>query len=78
MGVLNGALKLRLQAQPIEGRANEALIAFLAKRLSVPRNALTITHGLTSRRKLIDVRAQGLMPDAVGALLSPAGSGLIG
>lgn len=69
--VLDDALKIRLQAQPIEGKANEALIAFLAGRLSVPRKALTITHGLTSRRKLIEVKGQGLSPEAVAACLSP-------
>ena len=69
IGVLDDALKLKLQAQPIEGRANEALIKFLAAALSVPKSNVTITHGLTSKRKLIDVQAAGLTPDRVSAAL---------
>ena len=71
MGVLDDALKIRLQAHPIDGKANEALIAFLAKRLSVPRSALTITHGLASRRKVITVNGQGWSPEALLACLTP-------
>ncbi len=65
IGVLDDALKLKLQAQPIEGKANEALIKYLAGVLSVPRSAVTITHGLTNKRKLIAVSAGGLTADAV-------------
>ena len=39
IGVLDDTLKLKLQAQPIEGKANEALVNFLAKTLGVPRSA---------------------------------------
>ena len=71
MGVFDDALKIRLQAQPIDGKANDALIAFLAKRLSVPRKALTITHGLASRRKVIALMGQGWSPEALLACLAP-------
>lgn len=72
IGVLDDALKLKLQAQPIEGKANEALVKFLAAALSVPKSAVTITHGLTSKRKLIEVRAAALTVEAVAAaLLAP-------
>jgi len=69
IGVLGDTLKLKLQAQPIEGKANEALIKFLAKTLSVPRSALTITHGQTSKKKLIEVVSATLTADAVEKLL---------
>lgn len=71
IGVLDDALKLKLQAQPIEGKANEALVKFLAAALSVPKSALTITHGLTSKRKLIDIRAAALTVEEVERLLAP-------
>lgn len=72
IGVLDDALKLRLQAQPIEGKANEALVRYLADALSVPRSAVTITHGHTSKRKLVDVQSDKLTVDAVtNALLPP-------
>jgi uncharacterized protein len=71
IGVFDGALKLKLQAQPIEGKANEALVRFLAGVLAVPRSALTITHGQTNKRKLIEVVSATLTPEAVERLLLP-------
>ncbi len=65
IGVLDDLLKLRLQAQPIDGRANAALIQFIAAALAVPRSAVTITHGLTSKKKLVAVLAPGLTPERV-------------
>jgi uncharacterized protein (TIGR00251 family) len=72
IGVLDDALKLKLQAQPIEGKANEALIKYLAAALSVPRSAVTITHGLTNKRKLIEVKSAGLTVEEVERLLVAA------
>jgi uncharacterized protein (TIGR00251 family) len=71
VGVLDDALKLNLQAQPIEGKANEALVNYLAKVLSVPRSAVTITHGHTSKRKLVEVVPATLTPEDVVRLLAP-------
>ena len=55
VGALDGALKIKLQAQPIDGKANEALLTYLAKVLGVPRGAVTITHGQSSKKKLIKI-----------------------
>jgi uncharacterized protein (TIGR00251 family) len=55
VGVHGDALKLRLAAPPVAGRANECLLDFLAERLELPRQALCLTSGLTSRRKRIEV-----------------------
>lgn len=49
------ALKIRLAAPPIDGRANDCLMAFLAERLGVPRSALALRSGQTSRRKVVVV-----------------------
>ncbi|HJS45961.1 MAG TPA: DUF167 family protein [Rhizomicrobium sp.] len=46
-------LKLRLVAPPVEGAANEALIAFLAKTLSLRKADITIRSGETSRIKIL-------------------------
>ena len=54
-GVHGDALKVRLTAPPVEGKANEALIAFLAKRLGVRKSQVEIMAGATSRRKMIRV-----------------------
>lgn len=55
IGLLDDALKIRLQAQPIEGKANEALVRYLADRLDVPKSQVSIMHGHTGKRKIIDV-----------------------
>ncbi|HWJ94916.1 MAG TPA: DUF167 domain-containing protein [Telluria sp.] len=70
VGVHDDALKLKLQAQPIEGRANEALVKFLASQLSVPKSAVTITHGHTNKRKLVEVK--GAAVEDVERVLHPA------
>ncbi|WLI88421.1 DUF167 domain-containing protein [Massilia sp. R2A-15] len=72
VGVLDDALKLKLQAQPIEGKANEALVKWLAAALSVPRSAVVITHGLTSKRKLVEVMSSTLSVADVVRVLAPA------
>ncbi|HJV73122.1 MAG TPA: DUF167 domain-containing protein [Noviherbaspirillum sp.] len=70
-GVLDDALKIRLQAQPIEGKANEALIRYLADVLGVAKSAISITHGHTGRRKIIEIATLKLSMDEVRRILSP-------
>jgi uncharacterized protein (TIGR00251 family) len=55
IGEVGEGLKLALTAPPIEGRANEACIAFLAELLNVPRSSVTIAIGQGSRNKVIRV-----------------------
>ena len=62
-GELGGALKLSLKAPPVEGRANEACIEFLANLSKVPRSSVTIASGQSSRRKVI--RVSGVSADEV-------------
>jgi len=54
-GVVGDALKVALTAPPVEGKANEACIKFLAEFLQVPRSSVTIAAGESSRQKLIRV-----------------------
>lgn len=49
-------LKIAVQAPPIEGRANEALIAFLAKTFEVPKSAVELISGELSRSKVFLLR----------------------
>jgi len=46
-------VKIRLAAPPVDGRANEALIEFLAAHYGVPKRSVTIASGLRSRRKRV-------------------------
>ncbi|HSO18600.1 MAG TPA: DUF167 domain-containing protein [Desulfosarcina sp.] len=55
-GVHDGALKIKLNAPPVEGRANKALVQFLAKWLRRPKSSIEIVSGQTSRNKRLLVR----------------------
>ena len=55
-GAVAGALKIRLQAPALEGRANEALIEFLAELLKTPKGAVRILSGERSRIKRLEIR----------------------
>ncbi len=63
VGMHGDAVKIRLQAQPVEGKANEALIRFIAETLDLPKSAIVISHGQTGRRKLLEIAADGLTLD---------------
>lgn len=52
---IEGALKIRLKALPIEGRANEELVQFIAALLGLPKAQVSVSHGLTRRKKLLAV-----------------------
>lgn len=62
-GTHGDALKIRLAAPPVDGKANEALITFLAKALGVPKAHVDLVAGQTSRAKR--VRVAGVAPAAV-------------
>lgn len=55
-GVIDGALRIGITAPPVDGEANEELTKFIAKRLEVGREKVTITSGRTSRNKTIVIR----------------------
>ena len=57
-GPRDDALKIRLNAPPVDGKANEALIEFLAEYLDLPRRALELVAGGQSRTKRILVRGR--------------------
>ena len=64
-GVYGDSLKLRLASPPVDGKANECLIEFLAERLGVKRGQVKITRGLSSRRKNVFVAVAGFQPAAL-------------
>lgn len=50
-----GAIRARLKAPPVDGAANKALLELLAERLAIPRSAITIVRGTTSRQKMVEI-----------------------
>lgn len=67
VGLYGQALRVRVQAPPVGGRANQAVCALLAERLGVPTEAVEIVSGHTSRHKVVRVR--GVTAGQVRALL---------
>lgn len=63
VGPHNGALKIRIQAPPVDGKANQTLIEFLAKKLGIPKRQIHLIHGDTSRQKTLLI--EGLELEAV-------------
>jgi len=70
-GLHGGALKIRLAAPPVDGKANAALIAFVAKACGVPKAAVELVSGETSRSKRVRVR--GADGAALASLAGPPG-----
>ena len=54
-GIREGVLRIRLQAPPVEGAANEALVRFLANELGISPRQVRIISGLGSRNKVVEV-----------------------
>lgn len=70
-GMHGDAIKIRLRARAVDGKANAALVEFLAGRLGVPRSRVEIKSGASSRIKTIAV--DGIDRDAIAALLGSGG-----
>lgn len=68
-GLHDSAVKIALNAPPVDGKANEALIAFVAEQLSIPRSKIALVTGATGRSKTL--RIAGKSAAEVAAALSP-------
>lgn len=67
-GFYGEALKIRLAAPPVDGKANAALLAYIAELLKVPKSAVSLKSGQTSRQKV--VRVEGVEVEALSALVT--------
>lgn len=68
-GLHGEALKIRLNAPPVDGKANEALLKFVAETLGLPKSAVRLKSGQTSRHKVLEV--DGSTAAAVERLATP-------
>jgi hypothetical protein len=66
-GLHGDALKVKVKAPPVDGKANKALVKCLARRLGVTTAEIEITSGLTSRNKVVLVH--GLSPEEMAKRL---------
>ncbi|HUN90845.1 MAG TPA: DUF167 domain-containing protein [Burkholderiaceae bacterium] len=74
VGEHGGRLKIALRSPPVDGRANDELLRFLAAKLDLPRSAVSLAAGATQRTKRIAIAVPATRHDDVLArLLAPAG-----
>ena len=65
VGLHGDALKIKLAAPPIEGRANEALKKYLGKIFGVPLRNIELLHGDQSRHKVLSINGSLVDPDSI-------------
>ena len=70
-GRLGGAWKLSLAAPPVDGKANDECVRFLAEFAGVPRSRVRIVKGLTSRLKVVEI--EGVTEAELETRLAAAG-----
>lgn len=57
VGLHDGCLKMAVAAPPVEGKANKAVVKFLAEVFGIPAREVTVKSGLQSRKKVVVVKA---------------------
>jgi uncharacterized protein (TIGR00251 family) len=70
-GIRDGRLVVRVTAPPVDGAANEAIIKLFVRRLGVPRSAITLRSGLSSRRKTLEISGALAAPMVYELLTAP-------
>ncbi len=73
--VLDDAIKLRITAPPVDGKANAHIVAWLAKQFKVPKSAVRIENGETSRRKRIRICGPVQLSDAMADMFDSSKTG---
>jgi uncharacterized protein (TIGR00251 family) len=74
-GVFGDVLKIRIQAPATDGKANQALLDFLAAKLGLAKSSVQLLHGHTSKRKVVEIIADGLTADSATRTLLSATPG---
>jgi uncharacterized protein len=64
--VVDGVVRARVAAKPIDGAANDALLRLVADALAVPRGRVTLRSGATARAKVIEI--EGIAPERLQSL----------
>ena len=66
-GLHGERMRLRIQSPPVDGRANEAVLDWIAAQLGVPRRTVTLVRGAKSREKTVEIA--GISVEAAGRAL---------
>lgn len=65
VGLYDGSLKIRLSSPPIEGRANQALLKYMANLFEVPLRDVTLKRGDKTRRKVVVITNSSIDPEVL-------------
>jgi uncharacterized protein (TIGR00251 family) len=71
VGIQGDALKVRITAPPVDGKANTHLIRFLAKAFKVAKSDVKLLSGTSGRDKRLAIRSPGVIPEVVTTSMSP-------
>jgi uncharacterized protein len=71
-GLFGDRLRVRLNAPPVDGRANAALVAFVAEACGLPRGRVTLERGATGRDKCLRLHGMEAVPPALQRALATA------
>lgn len=70
VGMHDGMLKIRVTAAPVDGRANEAVLALIAHTFGVPKSRVTLEQGAGAREKQLRIVRPGQIPPQLLLLVS--------
>lgn len=65
-GLHGGRLKIRVATPPVDGKANERLIAYLAAAFGVPKSQVSLLQGASSRHKRVGITDPAVLPSELG------------
>ena len=63
--IMGDSLKIRIMSPPVDGKANQHLIAFLARSFKVAKNRIELISGQSSREKKLVIHNPGTLPDCI-------------
>jgi uncharacterized protein (TIGR00251 family) len=69
VGVLDGALKIKISAPAVDGEANKKLVSFLAKEFKISKSEIKIKSGETSKTKILHINISGVVIDKLGVYI---------
>lgn len=64
-GTVGDRMKVRIRSAPVDGKANDALLAFLAKSFRVPRSNVKLVSGRSGKNKLVEIRTPAVIPEEI-------------
>jgi uncharacterized protein (TIGR00251 family) len=64
-GLHGDALKIRIAAAAVDGAANAELLGFLKKAFQVPQSSITLKHGASGRRKVVEIEGSAVAPETL-------------